>query len=1258
MSFGKKVLSVILCIVLMLGIAPLNGFIGIKFPKLHFPRVELPALSELFAPKAKAATIEGESGVFTYKLNEDTGEITITGCDKTVSGHLTVPSRINTYNVVKIDNAAFADCTQLTSIDLGSVSQLGLRIIAGCTNIKEITIPHTVNNCDSTNYSALNKGTLTGSCIETLHFEEGITEVFPGIAQDVTTLKEVSIPDTVKTIGASAFAGCVGIEEIELPDGIISIGNYAFSGCTSLTEIDLKSVQSLGTYLISGCTNIKEINIPASATDIKWDNVYNRGVLTGSSIEKLYFAEGTKTIGTKIAADCKTLKSVGIPNSAETIDASAFNGCEALEEINLKSVKVLGSRAFANCASLTSIDLKSVESLGIYLIAGCTNIKEIKIPASATDIKWDNVYNRGVLTGSSIEKLYFAEGTKTIATKIAADCKTLKIVCVPRSLEKICKSAFVACEAITDVYFAGSETEWAEIVKESYNDCLINAKIHYGYWPDTNIPANVSVFNDHSYLVIKNTLTWEEAQEKCIEMGGHLATVTSSDEQSFIANTLLSDITAECWIGGTDKDNEGEWSWVTNEKWSYTYWAPTEPKNSSWNYGRCPENYLVMRPRYSWKWDDACNQEEIDNGCFFICEWDSTGLVAPYWGDLNGDYKVNFSDMLIYNKIRTGRIEPTQEQRCFMDVDLNGLITVDNNPQQDSFETEEDFDAINENQLPADMIYMNKLRLGKINELPAYSLAEYELVFPIKTTYEVGEPFDPSGMKIIVTNKDNSSVRYELTENIEVSGFDSSSEGSKTVTASLRDMSFTFKVNIVNENEEPPVPTENIYNLGEETYNFKNYAYKDYTDSFCKIIGHRGGHCFGMAVTSSAYHLGLLNRTEIIGGNYNDPLYSFSCTPIVREPICHYQSIQGKTMKKAMVAGGYVDKHLTGISIGGVPGTDPAGDWKACVNYVKDHNYDNKGSLTVGVWYDKKDWLGDLGDFFFYSSHALNFLYYKEVDGMQRIYVYDNNFPDPNTEIYLYFEDGKIHENISWTGDGVPINIVGMDLMDVRKYFDEAKSFKLSNTVYGDISDISVSNSEIGLMRCDQESGGCAMFEVPDGTKEVVITPLVDYAEFEYMDQTYTFGKTDNNTYGVLTLATSDSAPETVEFEIKEAPGTSLSEAKIYVKSDEVYKNSKVTVKAKATGVPDGYVLAVYDGGKPVATGTNTSVTYEIPNLVASDKKLKVKIIDKDGNVQKDASGKDLSEIIEIKVKLGFFDLIIAFFKKLFGSNKVTVEPK
>ena len=114
-------------------------------------------------------------------------------------------------------------------------------------------------------------------------------------------------------------------------------------------------------------------------------------------------------------------------------------------------------------------------------------------------------------------------------------------------------------------------------------------------------------------------------------------------------------------------------------------------------------------------------------------------------------------------------------------------------------------------------------------------------------------------------------------------------------------------------------------------------------------------------------------------------------------------------------------------------------------------------------------------------------------------------------------------------------------------------------------------------------------------------------------------------------------------------------DAKITVTSGEVYKDSKVTVIATASKVPEGYVLAVYDGKKIVAKGDNKSVTYELPELVSKDKTLTVKVIDKDGNVQKDGNKKDLSAKITITVKTGFFNNLIAFFKKLFGANKVTI---
>ena len=121
-----------------------------------------------------------------------------------------------------------------------------------------------------------------------------------------------------------------------------------------------------------------------------------------------------------------------------------------------------------------------------------------------------------------------------------------------------------------------------------------------------------------------------------------------------------------------------------------------------------------------------------------------------------------------------------------------------------------------------------------------------------------------------------------------------------------------------------------------------------------------------------------------------------------------------------------------------------------------------------------------------------------------------------------------------------------------------------------------------------------------------------------------------------------------------------VGKAKLKIPADtDVEYGATVTVKAKAIGVPSGYYVALYDGGTLLAKGSNTEVSYTFPGEFTSTRKLTVKIIDADRKDQKDANGKDLAGTVEIKAKSGFFDKLIAFFKRLFKAlPAVTVEPK
>ncbi len=128
---------------------------------------------------------------------------------------------------------------------------------------------------------------------------------------------------------------------------------------------------------------------------------------------------------------------------------------------------------------------------------------------------------------------------------------------------------------------------------------------------------------------------------------------------------------------------------------------------------------------------------------------------------------------------------------------------------------------------------------------------------------------------------------------------------------------------------------------------------------------------------------------------------------------------------------------------------------------------------------------------------------------------------------------------------------------------------------------------------------------------------------------------------------------------MKSNPVNPNSNAKINVAgSRTVDYRTKVTIKATATGVDSSYRLAIYVGNSRVATGSSTEVSYS-KGETTGDINYTVKVVDANGNIAKDANGKEISKDGgKISCNSGFFKKLVAFFKGLFGSlPNVTVQP-
>ena len=332
----------------------------------------------------------------------------------------------------------------------------------------------------------------------------------------------------------------------------------------------------------------------------------------------------------------------------------------------------------------------------------------------------------------------------------------------------------------------------------------------------------------------------------------------------------------------------------------------------------------------------------------------------------------------------------------------------------------------------------------------------------------------------------------------------------------------------------------NPYNLGEETYSFRNFGDAD-----------SAGHCFGMSMTSSAYYMGILDEGQV--GAVNGNVYALSKTNTVKAPICHYQAIQGSKAQAAIVAGGsfYLNKK-----------SDISADWSEVTGYVKDHSFDDKGTLQVSI----RSGAG---------GHAINFLRYSVVNGQERIYVYDNNCPD--RESYLYKGlDGKVYQSpYSTFADG--IDCIG--LRSVEKYFsivgnyfdsnDRAMQEKyLSHAIYAEKGTISVSGATEYLLEAGGTESEYVVFEIPEGCETATITPHVDNATFTYLDEEYSFGKINDETKGEFKL--SDSAEE--------------NNASLTIQNEGTYENPFVDVAEDAVYY-DAVLWAYYHEPEQITSG-------------------------------------------------------------------------
>ena len=558
----------------------------------------------------------------------------------------------------------------------------------------------------------------------------------------------VSIGKATITAVDTAVSGNVVIPATLGGYPVKAIGGDAFKDCTSLSSVVIPNgVESIGPMAFFGCTGLTSVVIPDSVTVICAYAFYGCSNLTSITIP-----DSVTDIGGSAFFDCSSLASVTIPDSVTTIRGSTFAYCTSLTSILIpNSITTIDDFAFHRCTGLTSIIIPDgVEIIGGYAFLGCTGLISVTLPSSITTIT---------------------------------------------------HAAFDDCIGLADVHYGGTQEQWTQISIGSNNEYLTNATLycHTHNYTSVTVAATCTALGYTKYTCSCGDTYSEETSALGHNMVAVPAVAPTCTETGLTAGTKCSRCgaigVAQTTVPATGHSYTTKTVAATCTAAGYTEYSCACGYSYRNEISALGHN-MVAVPAV----DPTCTETGLTAGT--KCDrCGAIGVVQTTVPATGHDYTTKTVDAtctaagyaeyscacgysyrdeipaLGHNMVTVPAVAPT----C-TEIGLTAGTKCSRCGEIGAAQTE--VAALGHN--------YESGYCTQCGEKDPTVVTGITVTAPEKLEYEIGEELDLTGMIVTATYSNGTTV--ELTEGFTVTGFDSATAGTKTVTVTYGEFTATFDV--------------------------------------------------------------------------------------------------------------------------------------------------------------------------------------------------------------------------------------------------------------------------------------------------------------------------------------------------------------------------------------------------------------------------------------------------------------------------------